>query len=104
FHGRSLIFNRATPWHTDKRDKKFAWTPVLTTGKYTSGTFKVLNYDIEYLPGTLILLRGAVFPHEVSYSGGPRVCIAHFTHEYVVNRTEVRALPLMTASDVAARL
>ncbi|EJD47357.1 hypothetical protein AURDEDRAFT_163570 [Auricularia subglabra TFB-10046 SS5] len=82
FHGRSLIFNRATPWHTDKRDKKFAWTPVLTTGKYTSGTFKVLNYNIEYLPGTLILLRGAVFPYQVSYSGDPHVCIVHLKHEY----------------------
>ncbi|KZV77937.1 hypothetical protein EXIGLDRAFT_784545, partial [Exidia glandulosa HHB12029] len=46
FHGRSLIYNRETPEHNDRRDMKFAWTPLLTLGKYTEGWIRVLDLEI----------------------------------------------------------
>ncbi|KZV93451.1 hypothetical protein EXIGLDRAFT_576784, partial [Exidia glandulosa HHB12029] len=85
FHGRSLIYNRATPPHVDKKDPPQNLTPVLTLGEYDDGWLHVpeLGLDIEYLPGTLVMLRGGLFAHGVTYKGGQRVSIAHFMHEYM---------------------
>ncbi|EJD32269.1 hypothetical protein AURDEDRAFT_44940, partial [Auricularia subglabra TFB-10046 SS5] len=80
FHGRSIIFNRETPEHSDRLDPKPAWTPVVTLGDYTSGTLHVAGLEIDYLPGTIVFLRGGILKHSVSFSGGQRVAIAHFTH------------------------
>ena len=46
FHGRSLIFNRATPEHTDRKDMKLAWTPLITVGPYTEGTLHIVALDV----------------------------------------------------------
>jgi len=41
-----------------------------------------LNLRMFYQPGTIILLRGHILPHEVEvFSEGQRISIAHFTHE-----------------------
>lgn len=104
FHGRSLIYNRETEAHTDRRDKKLAWTPVLTVGTYDQGILEVLNLEIEYLPGTLVLLRGGVLKHSVRYSGGQRVAIAHFMHQSVVHQVDPSPLPITTFEDILAIL
>ncbi|EJD40572.1 hypothetical protein AURDEDRAFT_22506, partial [Auricularia subglabra TFB-10046 SS5] len=83
FHGRSIIFNRETGEHTDRRDPKLAWTPVITLGRYTRGKLRVLGKEIDYLPGTLAILRGGILKHSVTFSGGQRVAIAHFMHKNV---------------------
>ncbi|EJD34745.1 hypothetical protein AURDEDRAFT_40117, partial [Auricularia subglabra TFB-10046 SS5] len=83
FHGRSIIYNRETGEHTDRCDPNLAWTPVLTTGRYTTGKLHVAGMEIDYLPGTLVFLRGGLLRHSVTFSGGQRVCIAHFTHRTI---------------------
>lgn len=94
FHGRSIIYNRATRSHRDRRDMKFAWTPLLTLGTYTSGWLRILNLDIPYLPGTLVLLRGGALHHSVTFSGGQRIALAHFMHQNVLSDVGVEKLPL----------
>ncbi|KZV79611.1 hypothetical protein EXIGLDRAFT_578892, partial [Exidia glandulosa HHB12029] len=83
FHGRSLIYNRETPTHNDRRDMKFAWTPLLTLGRYTTGKLRVLDLEIDYKPGALVLIRGGTLKHSVTFEGGQRVAIAHFMHHNV---------------------
>jgi len=87
FHGRSVIFNRATRLHTDNRDPKPNLTPVLTLGTYETGTMSLptLNMRFPYNPGTLAMVRGAIIPHEVSFDGGQRVAIAHFMHQTILS-------------------
>lgn len=94
FHGRSIIYNRETPEHRDRRDMKLAWTPLVTTGEYERGVLRVLDLDIEYMPGTLVLLRGGILKHRVTFSGGQRVAIAHFMHQNVLADAGVTSLPL----------
>ena len=94
FHGRSLIFNRATQEHTDRRDPKFAWTPLLTLGAYTKGKLRVCNLEIDYMPGTLVLIRGGSLRHSVTFEGGQRVCIAHFLHTNVLKDVGLTNLKL----------
>ncbi|EJD35532.1 hypothetical protein AURDEDRAFT_42786, partial [Auricularia subglabra TFB-10046 SS5] len=81
FHGRSIIWNRATPEHEDQKDMKLAWTPLITVGEYTRGTLHVCGMEIDYLPGSLVFLRGGILKHRVSFDGGQRVAIAHFMHK-----------------------
>ncbi|KZV78880.1 hypothetical protein EXIGLDRAFT_588393, partial [Exidia glandulosa HHB12029] len=83
FHGRSIIYNRETPLHNDRLDMKFAWTPLITVGKYTKGTIRVLNLAIDYNPGALVFIRGGTLKHSVTFEGGQRVAIAHFMHHNV---------------------
>ena len=95
FHGRSLIFNRATPEHTDRKDMKLAWTPLITVGPYTEGTLHVVGKEIPYLSRTLVFLRGGILKHRVSFSGGQRVSIAHFMHKEQLKEVGVMAVPLV---------
>ncbi|EJD48428.1 hypothetical protein AURDEDRAFT_45474, partial [Auricularia subglabra TFB-10046 SS5] len=81
--GRSIIYNRETGWHTDRRDPKLTWTPVSTFGTYSEGKLHVLGREIDYLPGTLVFIRGGILRHAVTFSGGQRVAIAHFMHKNV---------------------
>ncbi|EJD35677.1 hypothetical protein AURDEDRAFT_43138, partial [Auricularia subglabra TFB-10046 SS5] len=83
FHGRSLIYNRATPLHADRRDPKQNLTPILTVGDYSTGTLYIpeLGLEIAYEPGTLVLLRGGLLKHRVEFNGGQRIGIAHFLHQ-----------------------
>ena len=104
FHGRSVIYNRSTQRHRDIRDKKLAWTPVLTLGLYTEGWFHIAGYKIKYPPGTLALARGAALPHSAESTGGQRVCIAHFTHDNIFEDVDTGPLPLMSLTAVAAQL
>lgn len=101
FHGRSLIYNRSTPLHTDRKDPKPNLTPVLTLGEYTLGilTIPSLGLKVDYGPGTLVMLRGGFLPHEVTYHGGQRVSIAHFMHAYMLKEAGIGAPPLTAAQN-----
>ncbi|KAG1847260.1 hypothetical protein C8R48DRAFT_779242 [Suillus tomentosus] len=68
WEGRSFQFNRQTPLHPDSTDPVNCWV--------------ALNLRLFYEPGTIILLRGHILPHEVeAFFDGQRISIAHFTHE-----------------------
>lgn len=84
FQGRSVIFNRQTPNHVDKKDPKLGWNPLTTAGDYTGGCLRIrrLKLRMWYGPGCCVFLRGAILPHEVEeFEGGQRISIAHFCHE-----------------------
>ncbi|EJD34089.1 hypothetical protein AURDEDRAFT_76478 [Auricularia subglabra TFB-10046 SS5] len=102
--GRSIIYNRATAVHTDARDKKMGWNVIITEGEYVRGVFRALGYDIQYPPGTLVIIRGAAVPHSADFDGGFRVCMAHFSHESVLNGVGMGPLPMMTAAEVSRSL
>lgn len=98
FHGRSLVYNRQTAQHRDTRDPPTNLTPVLTLGPYTSGTMHLgdVGHDLMYNAGTLVMLRGAMISHGVTYQGGQRVCIAHFMHQTSLADIQ-RGVPPMTS-------
>lgn len=84
--GRSIIYNRATPKHRDKRDKHDAWTPLITLGNSKGGDFYIpaLAEEFYYEPGTILFVRGGAMEHGVRpFWGGQRIAIAHFTHYYI---------------------
>lgn len=83
WEGRSVIFNRTTPEHQDRRDERMAWTPLVILGKCKGGDLRLadLGINIHYEPGTIIFIRGASLKHEVlQWEGSQRIAVAHFTH------------------------
>lgn len=103
FHGRSLIFNRETAEHVDRLDTKLGWTPLINVGSHTEGKLRVVDLDIDYLPGTLVFIRGGILPHSVTFSGGQRIAIAHFMHKDVINTADNRPLPISKLKDLQNR-
>lgn len=103
FHGRSLIFNRETAEHVDRLDTKLGWTPLINVGTHTEGKLRVVDLDIDYLPGTLVFIRGGILPHSVTFSGGQRIAIAHFMHKDVINTADNRPLPISKLKDLQNR-
>lgn len=97
-HGRSLIFNRATRGHLDTRDPAEILTPILVVGKFVEGgelRIEKLGLTMSYLPGTLIIIRGSVLPHEVAvFSGGKRISIAHFVHNSLLVQVGITEIPM----------
>lgn len=103
FHGRSLIFNRETAEHVDRLDTKLGWTPLINVGTHTEGKLRVVDLDIDYLPGTLVFIRGGILPHSVTFSGGQRIAVAHFMHKDVVNTVDASPLPISSLKDLQKR-
>lgn len=92
WEGRSIIFNRTTPNHRDRRDMEAAWTPLLTAGEYEGGDLRLegLGTDLSYGPGSIIFIRGGIMKHEVlDWEGRQRIAVAHFTHKYFWERLGV---------------
>lgn len=81
--GRSIIFNRATPYHTDKRDNPWDWTPLITLGTSKGGDLCLprLKTKLFYEPGTVVFVRGGAVEHGVESFTGQRIAIAHFIHK-----------------------
>jgi hypothetical protein len=84
FEGRAIMWNRQTPLHGDKTDPIRSWVVLVVLGKFRKGHLFIprLNLRLFYEPGTVIILRGHLLPHEVeAWEGGQRISMAHFTHE-----------------------
>lgn len=84
WEGRSIHFNRQTPLHPDSADPVQAWVALVALGEFKKGHLFIprLNLRLFYEPGTIILFRGHILPHEVeAFEDGQRVSIAYFTHE-----------------------
>jgi hypothetical protein len=82
--GRAIMWNRRTANHADSTDPVTAWVTLIVLGEFTKGDLyiKRLNLRLFYEPGTIIIIRGHILPHEVEiWEGGQRVSIVHFTHE-----------------------
>lgn len=84
FQGRSIIFNRQTPSHIDRRDPHLGWNPLTTAGDYAGGWLRIreLSLRMWFGPGACVFLRGAVLHHEIEpFNLGQRIVIAHFCHK-----------------------
>lgn len=85
--GRSVIFNRQTPNHIDRRDPAHGWTPIMAMGtEFEGGVMRVraLALRMWFGGGACVYIRGGVLHHEIEeFSGGQRVSIAHFCHASV---------------------
>jgi hypothetical protein len=84
--GQAIMWNRQTLLHIDRTDPVRAWVPLLTLGKFRKGHLWVprLNLRLSYEPGTFVVLRGHILPHEVeAWEGGQRVSMVWFTHQSV---------------------
>ena len=93
FHGRSFIFNRATPRHLDAKDVPEGWAVLLSVGDYEGGELYLphLGMIVPFLPGTAIFIRGGILPHEIlAFSNGQRISVAHFVHDNVFNHVGVK--------------
>lgn len=93
FHGRSIIFNRATPRHIDSNDVPEGWAVLLALGDFDGGELYLPNLGIAipFPPGALIFIRGGILPHEIlAFRGGQRISIAHFVHESVFRHVGVK--------------
>lgn len=85
--GRSLIFNRQTPEHTDDRDLLVGWQVLIAGGHFTQGGslyIPALRLRLRLLPGDMVAIRGRILAHEIEpWIGGQRISLVNFTHESV---------------------
>ena len=93
FQGRSFIYNRQTPNHTDKREPLVGWNPLFVTGQFTGGRLRVrrLGLRMWFGPGACIWVRGRILAHEVEpFDGGQRISVASFMHQSVYDTVGVQ--------------
>jgi hypothetical protein len=90
--GRAIMWNRQTSLHLDATDPVRAWVALVVLGEFTEGYLwiPILNLQMWYEPGTILLIRGHILPHEVeAWVGGQRVSIVHFTHQSLWDEFEL---------------
>lgn len=89
FQGRSIIFNRQTPGHFDRREPPAGWTPILALGDFQGGYIrsKRLGLRMWFGGGACVWIRGGIHDHEIEpftpAPGSQRISIAHFCHASV---------------------
>jgi len=89
FSGIEAIVNRSTPAHRDPGASSSTFDLLVSAGTHTSSSIHIydVNANLEYQPGTIVLLCGRVLKHEVlSWNGGERICIAHYMWDNVHQR------------------
>jgi hypothetical protein len=89
FSGMQVIVNRLTPSHRDIGGSAAMYNLLVSTGTHESShiTLRDVQASMRYLPGTVVLVCGRVLRHEVTtWSGGERICIAHYMCDNVHNR------------------
>jgi hypothetical protein len=95
--GRSVIFNRATPLHSDRLDPVQGWAVLVALGDAKKGRLWIprLNLKIDYEPGTIIFIRGQLLEHEVlMFDNGQCISIAFFTHTAIWEEFDIILLYL----------
>jgi hypothetical protein len=89
FQGRSIIYNRQTPSHIDRRDPILGWNPLTTAGRdFTGGWLRIRRLKVRmwFGGGACVFVRGRVLHHEIEpFDDGQRVVIAHFCHQSLWN-------------------
>ncbi len=83
--GRSIAFNQKTPLHANIGDFEPGWTVLVSLGSFSEGGYvriPRLGLRVRFLPGDVLVLRGAFLEYEVGvWSGGRRICLEHFTRD-----------------------
>jgi hypothetical protein len=92
FSGISVIANRITRRHRDSGGA-FSWPDLLlSSGTHKTARFHLndINARLSYPPGTVVAVCGGILSHSVpEWSGGERVCVAHFMRKEVHHRLGV---------------
>jgi hypothetical protein len=92
FSGISVITNRITTRHRDTGGA-FPWPDVLLScGTHKTAHFHLndVKAQLSYSPSTVVAVCGRVLSHSVpEWSGGERVCVAHFMRKEVHHRLGV---------------
>jgi hypothetical protein len=92
FTGIAVIINRKTLAHRDGNGMPSWYDFLLGIGDYHDCTLDMpdLGLQLDYGPGTGVFLCGNSIRHEVrDWSGGDRVCYAHFLRKKVLERLNV---------------
>jgi|SRR5215510_5564535 len=93
FSGISVISNRKTLAHRDQGGWPQCYDLLLAAGNYSNALFSVpdVGAEFQYNPGTVVAICGKVLRHAVyDWSGGERLCYAHFMRNNVHNRLQVK--------------
>ncbi|TDL13343.1 hypothetical protein BD410DRAFT_735516 [Rickenella mellea] len=93
WQGRSVIFNRQTPDHVDRRDDPKEFTPIFVLGRFGGGyiRLKTLRLRMWFGGGACVFIRGGLFPHGIEpFHGSQRVSIAHFAHRSLFRQLDVK--------------
>jgi hypothetical protein len=89
FSGFSLIVNRKTPFHRDPGASGTCFDLLISGGTHSDCWLELpdLGTTLSYAPGTGVFVTGRVLRHGVSsWSGGERICLAHFMKDAVHDR------------------
>lgn len=92
FSGISVISNRKTKYHTDKGGHDSVFDLLVSCGTHSNCKIKVpeLKLSFSYNPGTIVAVNGSFLHHAVEeWSGGDRICYAHYMKRNVHKRTGV---------------
>ena len=87
FSGMSVICNRLTPKHKDRRTDRFWYDFLTSAGHHKKAALKAagIGYSFDYAPGTMVALCAADIFHEVDlWYGFDRICIASFMRKSVM--------------------
>lgn len=87
YPSHSILVNRQTPQHRDRRNHPQVIDTLLLCGDFVNGRFFVpeLNLSCPYNPGTFIMFRGGALLHRVGdWEGERRICLASYLHQSVV--------------------
>lgn len=91
--GIAVVINRSTKIHKDYNGINSCYDLLMTAGEYTDCHLDVedLNMKVEYLPGGIVAICGKVLGHAVNnWSGGNRICIAHYFRRNVFYRMKTK--------------
>ncbi|EIW75449.1 hypothetical protein CONPUDRAFT_65902 [Coniophora puteana RWD-64-598 SS2] len=83
FNAATIIANRETLFHWDRRGRHWWFDILATCGKYTDGQFSLpaTGIDFHYRPGTVVPFCGNVLCHAVPHCIGERICLAFYMRD-----------------------
>jgi hypothetical protein len=87
--GFSLIVNRMTVFHRDPGASAPCFDLLISGGTHSDCKLELpdIGATLSYAPGTGVFVTGRVLRHGVkSWSGGERICLAHFMKDIVHDR------------------
>jgi hypothetical protein len=102
FTAFSVINNRETAMHRDSCSPLFGYDMLYTGGYYTNGRLETRGIGVRcrYDPGTVVCIPSAVFPHGVASVDNPRVCIAQYMRQEVLERNPCYRAPVLPTAEV----
>lgn len=97
-----LISNRSTIAHRDIKGEDGNMDLLAAAGTYSAAWFNIHDASVQlsYTPGDVVLLAGKLLEHSVeSWTGGERLCFAHFVRARVQEKFKFREPRWETISD-----